>query len=995
MEQHYFEPEFTDLGPGTRFLGFQSLMKRRIRDILLVSSLYDLYLFEEDGRLYELIRNEYQGLHLSHSPEITRVSTGSEALLLLQEENRFDLIITTLHIEDMTALKLARMVRESGSDIPLVLLAYDNRELNDLLTHHDVSVFDRVFIWQGDYRLIIGIIKHLEDRMNVERDAEGFGVQVILFVEDNVRYYSSFLPTIYSEILNHSRRLISEGMNLSHKSLRMRARPKILLCTRFEEAWEYLEQYDENVLGVISDVDFPKAGKPDPQAGIELARLIRDRYADIPILLQSTSPHYQAPAHELGASFLLKDSPTILNDLRQFMIQYFSFGDFVFRALDGREVGRATDLYSLEEQLHYVPDESIQYHAERNHFSNWLKARTEFWLAHQLRPRKVSDFPSVADLRADLIRSLREYRRVRQRGLVTEFSKETFDANTSFARLGGGSLGGKARGLGFVNLLINSYGIRDKFEGVQIDVPPALVIGTEVFDQFLDENGLRQFALNSSDDAEIAHRFLGAQYFPQEIVANLAAYLDLSQEPLAVRSSSVLEDSQYHPFAGVYHTYMIPNNHPDDLVRLGELINAIKRVYASTFYQSAKDYIKVTSYRLEEEKMAVVIQRLVGAQHGQRFYPAISGVAKSYNFYPVAPQKPQDGIVAVALGLGKIIVDGGMTVRFSPRYPNHLLQMSSPAQALKNNQNEFYALDMKGSLLAAPEIGDILVQSHALADAEADGTLHYVGSTYSHENNALYDGLSRAGSRLVTFAPVLRNRLFPLAAIVETLLQLGSWGMGTPVEIEFAVNLTVPPDQPKRFGILQVRPLVLSRETEELNIDDLNPAELICHSYQVLGHGAIHGLQDVVVVDPERFDRSRSRDVAKEVMLLNEKLIAEGKSYLLIGVGRWGSLDPWLGIPVKWDQISGAKAIVESGFKDMSVDPSQGSHFFQNITSFMVGYFTINSRVKEGFLDWEWLSGMPAVEEREFVRHLRFDHPFVVKMNGHTNEGIILKPASR
>jgi CheY-like chemotaxis protein len=992
VEQEFLEPGFSERGLGTRFLGFQDLMKRRIRDVLLVSSLYDLYLFEEDGRLYELIRNEYQGLHLSHSPEITRVSTGSEALLLLQEENRFDLVITTLHIEDMTALKLARMVRQSGSDIPLVLLAYDNRELNDLLTHHDVSVFNRIFIWQGDYRLIIGIVKHLEDRKNVQRDTEGFGVQVILFVEDNIRYYSSFLPIIYSEVLNQSRRLISEGMNLSHKSLRMRARPKILLCTTFEEAWDYLEKYEDNILGVISDVDFPKEGKADPQAGILLAKSIRQRYTDIPILLQSNSLEYQAQAHAIGASFLLKDSPTIINDLRQFMIQNFSFGDFVFRGAEGHEVGRAVDLTSLEEQLHYVPDESIRYHAERNHFSNWLKARTEFWLAHQLRPRKVSDYASVADLRADLIRHLREYRRVRQRGLVTEFSKETYDPNTSFARLGGGSLGGKARGLGFVNLLINSYGLREKFEGVQIEVPPALVIGTEVFDQFLDDNGLRHFALTCSDDDEIARRFLGAQHFSQDILTNLAAFLDLSRDPLAVRSSSVLEDSQYHPFAGVYLTTMIPNNNPDDVVRLGELINAIKRVYASTFYQSAKDYIKVTSYRLEEEKMAVVIQRLVGSQHGDRFYPTISGVAKSYNFYPVAPQRPQDGIVAVALGLGKIIVDGGMTVRFSPRYPNHLLQMSSPLEALKSNQSEFYALDMTGSLLTAGDTGDVLVKSHTLAEAESDGTLHFVASTYSHENNALYDGLSRSGTRVVTLAPVLRNKLFPLAGIVETLAQLGSWGMGTPVEIEFAVNLSAPPDAPKKFGILQMRPLVLSRETEELNIEDLDPSKLICHSHQVLGHGAIHGLHDVVVVDTDRFDRARSRDVAKEVMLMNEALIAEGRPYLLIGVGRWGSLDPWLGIPVKWDQISGAKTIVEGGFKDMNVDPSQGSHFFQNITSFMVGYFTVNSKVKQGFVDWDWLARQPALEEKEFVRHLRFEHPIVVKMNGHTNEGIILKP---
>ena len=730
-----------------------------------------------------------------------------------------------------------------------------------------------------------------------------------------------------------------------------------------------------------------RGGIQDARAGIEFARDVKSRHHDIPILLQSTTSENEREAKALGASFLLKDSTMLLHDLRQFMIQYFSFGDFVFRTPDGIEVGRASDLQSLEEQLHYVPEESIRYHAERNHFSNWLKARTEFWLAHRLRPRKVSDYPSVQALREDLISSLREYRRLRQRGIITDFKKETFVPTSSFARIGGGSLGGKARGLGFVNILINNYDVRDRFEDVQVYVPPGVVIGTDVFDRFVDENHLRNIALQSDDDEDITRRFLEARSFPEEILGELAAFLDLIREPLAVRSSSLLEDSQYHPFAGVYETYMIPNNHPDPFIRLSELVNTIKRVYASTFYHSAKDYFKVTSYRLEEEKMAVIIQKMVGAQHGERFYPDFSGVGKSYNFYPIAPQKSQDGIVSAALGLGKTVVDGGITVRFCPKYPQHLLQFFSTDEALRNNQSEFYALEMSGQPLHYLETHDTLLKKYGLDVAERDGTLPYVGSTYSAENDSLSDGLARTGIRIVTFAPVLRNKMFPLAQILELLLDMGEWGMGTPVEIEFAVSMSSPGGKPKEFGLLQMRPLVLSRD-----IDQFDAGRLICQSHQVLGNGVIPDIFDIILVDPRRFERSKSLDVAREVMHFNEKLIAEHRPYLLIGVGRWGSLDPWLGIPVKWDQISGAKAIVEAGLRDMDVAPSQGSHFFQNITSFMVGYFTVSSNAKQGTVDWEWLSGQESVEEGIYVRHLRFATPIVIKMNGHQNKGIILKP---
>ncbi|GAB4298455.1 MAG: PEP/pyruvate-binding domain-containing protein [Ignavibacteriaceae bacterium] len=983
---------FVEHGYGNRFQGFQNLMRLRIRDILLVSSLYDLYLFEEDGRLYELIRNEYQGLNLSHSPELTRVSSGNDAIQLAKEESRFDLIITTLHIEDMHALNFAKLVKNSGLNIPIVLLAHDNKELKYLLLNPEVRLFDKIFVWQGDFRIIIAIIKFLEDRMNVEHDTKIVGVQVILFIEDNVKYYSSFLPIIYSEILNQSQRLISEGINLTHKFLRMRARPKILLCSNYEEAWEYYQKYKELVLGVISDIDFPRGGEQDVKAGIEFAMNVKREHSDIPILLTSNNSEYKAEAHNVGASFVLKDSPLLLNELRQFMNHHFSFGDFVFRTQSGVEVGRASDLKSLEDQLKTVPDESILYHAARNHFSNWLKARTEFWLAHKLRPRKVSDYPNTDALRQDLINSLRDYRTLRQRGIIADFSKETFDPESSFARIGEGSLGGKARGLGFVNTLINNYNVREQFEDVLISVPPAVVLATSVFDQFLDENDLRKFALNSEDDEEITQRFLQAEKFPEDILADLAAFLDIIHSPLAVRSSSLLEDSQYHPFAGVYETYMLPNNASNPLIRLNDLLNTIKRVYASTFYRGAKDYIKITSYRLEEEKMAVIIQKMVGKKHDKRFYPDFSGVARSYNYYPLPPQKPQDGIASVALGLGKTVVEGGNTVRFCPQYPSDLIQFYSVEETLNNSQRRFYALNLEHPSDFGTATHDLMVEEYDLETAEKDGTLNYVGSTYLPDNDAIYDGLSRQGIRVVTFGPILRNKIFPLPNILELLLDMGTWGMGTPVEIEFAVNMSSGENKKSEFGLLQMRPLVVTREIEELSIENFNTDELICQSNRVLGNGLIHDIYDIVFVDYHTFERAKSREVASEVSSFNSQLISENRPYLLIGVGRWGSLDPWLGIPVHWEQIAGARAIVETSFKEMSVEPSQGSHFFQNITSFMIGYFTINSHKDSGYLDWEWLLKQKPFAQKTFTRHLRFEKPIVIKMNGHQNKGVILKP---
>jgi len=987
IKQYHLEDIFSN-----RIKRFQKLMKYKIRDILLVSSLYDYYLFEEDGRLYELIRQEYQTLNLSQPPEITQVTTGEEALDLVQTEG-FDLIITTLHIEDMHVIKFAQMLRAAGSNTPVILLAYDNKERKELVSNYDTTIFDRVFIWQGDYKLLIGIIKYIEDKLNVENDSQNVGVQSIILLEDNVKFYSTYLPLIYAEIFKQSQRLISEGINLTHKFLRMRARPKILLCTTYEEAWSYFEKYKEFILGIITDNNFKHHGVRDPEAGFKFALNVRAQHKDIPILLQSSNVEYIEKARQVNVAFIKKGSPRLLHELRDFMLQNFGFGDFIFQLMDGTEVGRANNLKTLEEQLRIVPDESIRYHAEGNHFSKWLKARTEFWLAHKLRPRQVSDFKSIGDLRNLLINSLISYQVYRQRGLITEFNKETFDPKNSFARIGSGSLGGKARGLGLINALINHDKIRNKFENIELIVPSAVVIATDVFDRFLEENKLDVFALQETKDEEITRKFIEFTKFPNEIIEKLKDFLEVTKGPLAIRSSSLLEDSQFQPFAGVYQTFMIPNNDPDPSIRLHELVKCIKSVYASTFYRKARDYMKATSYRLEEEKMAVIIQRLVGAERHDRFYPDFAGVAKSYNFYPVPPQKSTDGIALVALGLGKTVVDGGNTVRFCPKYPKHLMQFFSTKETIRNAQQDFFALNLDGRNNGNKNLSpDLFIKKFDLRKAEEDGTLFHVGSTYSPENDAVYDGISREGNRVVTFAPILKHKIFPLAEILDLLLELGTWGMGVPIEIEFAVNMKSLPEAPKEFALLQMRPLVISHEIEELNVENVKNENLICYCSQVLGNGAITDIHDIVFVDINKFNRSKSREVAHEVSIFNSKLLSEKKPYLLIGVGRWGSFDPWLGVPVTWDQIAGVSVIVESGFKDFNVTPSQGSHFFQNITSFRVGYFTVNSFDNSGNIDWEWLGSQTPVEELKFTKHLQLTEPILVKINGHKNKGIIIKP---
>jgi len=973
-----------------RFEGFENLMPFRVQNILLVSSLYDSFILREDGRLNELLIDESLELNLRQIPGITHVSSCAEALELAKSNPQFNLIVTNLTVGDTNAADLARKVREAGLDVPVVVLGYDYREIKNFVAHNAVSEIERVFLWQGTARILIAIVKYVEDKRNVLHDTRAMGVPVLLVVEDNIRYYSSFLPVIYTELIKQSRRVIQEGINVAHKLVRMQARPKILLASNFEDAAELVQQYREYIFGLVSDVEFPWNGKLSPEAGFELARMVKSLTPDVPVVLQTSRTEFRPRAHAEGYSFLRKRSPTLLKDLRRILTDSFGFGDFVFRLPDQREVGRAKDLSELEELLQTIPEDCLMYHAQRNHFSHWLMARTEFALAAKLRPRKVSDFNSPEHLRRDLIESINDYRREQNEVLIADFKPETFKpSQSSFLRIGSGSLGGKARGLAFVRHLLRTRRISKRFPGVRISVPPAVVIATDMFDQFLAENNLSDFALHCDDDSEIQQRFLDSS-LPVPLQESLKAFLEEVRYPLAVRSSSLLEDSQYQPFTGVYETFMLGNQQASPQARFEELSEAIKRVYASTFSQHAKAYVRATPYRLEEEKMAVILQQVVGTLHANRFYPDFSGVVRSHNFYPVAPMTFADGIAAVALGLGRTVVDGGKCINFCPRYPRNLLQFSSVEDILANTQTEFCALDLDGLPHEAGP-GHLREMRFGLDVAENDGTLHAVGSTYSADNHAVYDGLSRPGSRIVTFAPMLKHGIFPLAQILEVLVRAGEDALGNPVEIEFAVSLPRG-EEPADFGFLQIRPLTLARDHQDLAIDQVDPRDLICQSPKVLGNGRIENLHDIVVVDSQRFERSRSREVAEAVAHFNATLNVESRPYLLIGVGRWGSNDPWLGIPVEWDEISGARAIVEAGFRDFRVTPSQGSHFFQNLTAFQVGYFTVNPDAGEGSIDWQWLLGQPAVEERGCVRHLQFAEPLRIVMNSRSSQGVIFKP---
>lgn len=973
-----------------RFSGFDKLMPFRIRDILLVSSLYDSFTIEQDGRLTELLLSEYTQLNLNYAPLITRVSTGEEALTILGDR-RFDLVITMTNLGNMEVAEFGNRVKSLNLSIPIVVLVHNTRELTLLQEKLVESQIDRIFAWRGDSRILLAIVKLIEDQVNVRPDTETGSVRCLLLIENSTRFYSTYLPLIYTEVLRQTQNLMADGLDVADKLLRMRARPKILLAEDYEEAEFLYSVYKDYMLGVITDARFNRNNVPDSRAGLEFIRMVKQDRPYLPVLLQSSNIDLVEEARELGADFLHKDSPTLLNDLRGFMKARLGFGEFRFELPNGEEVGRANDMVSMTRLLKEVPGESLVHHARNNQFSNWFMARTEFELALRIRPVKASDFEDAEELRSYLLDKLGDYRDTQQRGRVVDFSRKHFDSAVSFARIGDGSLGGKGRGLAFVNVLLNREDIRSLFPDTKLFVPPSVVLATGVFDTFMDKNDLLLETLRESSDEEISGIFISAR-LPDNVVDDLRAFLDEVRYPLAVRSSSLLENSQHQPFAGVYQSHMIPNNHADDALRLEQLCHAIKLVYASTYFNSAKTYFRATPNRIEEEKMAVIIQQLVGRQHGDRLYPGIAGVAQSYNFYPIHGMRPEDGMATVVLGLGRGVTDGEPSLWFSPLHPHVLPQFGTTDDYLQHTQRQFWAADLGNPKTFAYLTGDAGLLRLDLDVAEQDGTLGPVGSVYMPDNDAVYDGISRAGVRLVTMAGVLKNKLFPLAEIIHEVLAMGSRGMASPVEIEFAANPVADENGRNDFAILQIRHLVMGREEVDVEGKLEDGARLFIYSEKVLGNGISSEISDIVFVRPDTFDRGSTPDVARQVGRINRRLQDEGRPYLLMGPGRWGTRDRWLGVPVAWADISGARVIVETDMADLKVEPSQGNHFFHNLTSFEVGYFTAHDGDANAVVNWEWLLSQPWEEETTFLRHVALDRPLSVYLDGRQGKGAVMIP---
>ncbi len=967
--------------------GFERLIKFRVHNVLLVASLYDAFTLEEGGRLTELILSDYRELNLSSSPQITRATTGEEALQLI-DEHEYDMVLTMTRIGDMGAYEFARRSKELKSELPVVVLGYNVREL-EAIYGDPTAPIDLCFVWTGDVRLLLAIIKCVEDRWNVEADTRYGAVRTIILVEDSIRFYSAYLPLIYTEVMWQTQALMDDSDNLAQKLLRMRARPKILFATCFEEAWDYYDRYRGFLLGAICDARFPWAGEKRSDAGVEFVRRLKQDDPTLPAVIQSSEAVNRDKATEVGAGFIHKKSPRLLKDLRSFIREHFGFGDFIFRLPDGTEVGRAHNTRSLIREISRVPEDSIAYHASHDHFSNWFRARTLFGLANVIKPVRVSEFATTEQLRRYMIDTFTWYLDQSRLGIIADFSRQNFDEHAGFTRIGKGALGGKARGLAFMYNVLNRPDVQELFPDVKIMVPATAVVATDVFDEYMDQPGLRDLALGDASDEEIAAAFLAAK-LPTAIHDDLRIFLKEVRYPLAVRSSSLIEDAQHQPFAGVYRTYMIPNNHVDLDVRLDQLCDAVKLVYASTYYQSAKSYLEATSNRVEEEKMGVVIQHIVGRRHEDHVYPNIAGVAHSTNHYATDFMRQEDGVCLAVLGLGRTVVEGGQCLRFSPREPGRILQFATVENTLSNSQNRFQALNVGDSAAYPSSEEDTNVVWLDLDDAERHGTLAPVGSVYSAENDAIYDGIGRKGPRLVSFAHVLKHGLFPLADIVSFLLELSRRCMNCEVEMEFAVNLR-DGDEPAEFGMLQVRPLTARLTAPEVSDDIYESPDAIIATELALGNGFYEDIRDVVFVDRERFDRGHTHEIADEVGKMNVRLMAEGRPYLLIGPGRWGSADRWLGIPVAWAQISGAAVIVETDLADFKVTPSQGTHFFQNLTSFRVGYLTVNQVSGGGVLDWDWLEAQPMNTETNHLRHLRLENSLHVLIDGRSGRGVVLE----
>jgi hypothetical protein len=972
----------------SQFKVFHELMAIKIREMLLVSSPYDAFILEEDGSLASRIINEYSGLNLSIPPRVTRRSSALEALDLLKRK-RFDLVITMPHLEEMEAGALALEIKRIDPDLPVILLAHNPRGLLPIPRNSVCQEIDKVFVWSGNSDLLLAIVKNVEDGLNVERDTRRARVRVLILVEDSPVYRSHFLPLIYKEVVKQTQAVLEAGLNEEHRLLTMRARPKILAAENYEQAMCLYNRFCPYLFGIISDARFPRNGKLDDAAGISLSGprtkgCPRSAVADAQFRIEEPNP-----GGEYSGGFLDKNSTNLLGEIHDFFLRYLGFGDFIFRSPDGKEIDRADSLRSLQEKLARIPDETLLYHAKRNHFSNWIMSRSEIALASRLRKKHTEDFSSVRELRNYIVSNIQAVRVWRQRGVVAGFSRETFDAQImDFVRMGEGSLGGKARGLAFMlGRLHEAIELHRRYPDVAIGIPKTLVVATDAFECFVARNRLGHLAEEGIPDATVREAFLRGD-FPDEMVRDLETFLAQVRWPLSVRSSSRLEDAHFQPYAGLYVTRMIPNNDADPAVRLRDLLAAIREVYASTFFEGPKAFSRSTGNKHQEEAMGVMIQQLTGRRQGDHFYPALSGVLQSHNYYPLGPMTPEDGVAHVALGLGKTVVEGERSLRFCPRYPESLPQFSAVDDILENAQRYFHALRMTGE-----GDGDDRLERLEVDDAEDHPSVRALASVYIPEEHRLRDsGPVGSGHRVLTFAPVLKHGSFPLAEILNEVLAMGRRSMGCPVEMEFAVDLSPSGAGRGVFHFLQMRPLVTHQGGAETRIDEAELDRAVCHSRECLGNGRDESMADVLYVRPERFAPEKTGEIAREIGRFNADLARERRPYLLVGPGRWGTSDRWLGIPVQWRDISGVRAMVEVHVPELRVEPSQGSHFFQNITSLGVFYLTVDPEAGDR-LDMDWLDARPAVRETENLRHVRLERPLLLKADGRETRCAIFAEA--
>ena len=968
---------------------FANLMNKRIYNVLLIATKYDAFMLEDDGRVDEQIFNEYTSLSLRYPPRFTQVTTEEEALAELKDRN-FELIICMPNMDNRDIFAAATEIKIHYPNIPIVVLTPFSKEVSKRIANEDLSAIDYVFSWLGNAELLLAIIKLIEDKMNAPDDTASVGVQIILLVEDSVRFYSSALPHLYKFVLEQSQMFAKEALNDHQRTLRMRGRPKIKLARTYEEAVRIFNQYRDNMLGIISDMSFMHDGVKDPYAGYKFGQYVRKTGLIIPFVLESSEASNKVYAKELGASFIDKNSKSYPQDLRKKIMQRFGFGDFVIlNPQTKEEIMRIKDLKDLQKKVFQIPDDSLVYHLSRNHFSRFFYSRAMFPPAEVLKRVDVSDYKDMDEARKLIFDLIVQYRRMKNSGVVAVYQKERFDEYSNFARIGDGSLGGKGRGLAFIGAMVKRYP-KLEHDHFAVTIPKTVVICTDIFDEFMETNELYPVVLSEVDDETILKYFLRAS-LPARLIEDLMAFFDVVKSPIAVRSSSLLEDSHYQPFAGIYSTYMVPKLE-DKYDMLRTLSDAIKAVYASVFYRDSKAYMTATSNLIDQEKMAIVLQEVVGNRYNDRFYPTISGVARSLNFYPIGNEKAEDGIANIALGLGKYIVDGGQTLRFSPRHPHNILQMSTMDFALRETQTRFYALDLKNLADQFSVDDSFNLLRLNLKDADADGSLKFIVSTYDPYDQVIRDGYYPGGRKILSFVNVLQHEVFPLADTLDQILHVGQDEMGRPIEIEFAVN--IDPQNPgfATFYLLQVRPIVDNKEVMEEDLTLVEQEDTILTSTSVLGHGIVTDVQDIIYVKTDAFCSSNNQSIAYDIEKMNRQFTGEEKNYVLVGPGRWGSSDSWLGIPVKWPHISNARVIVECGLENYRVDPSQGTHFFQNLTSFGVGYFTINPFKGDGWFDEGYLNSLPAVEETEYLRHVRFDKPVVIKMDGKKSLGVVLKP---